>query len=244
MAKTAEVIKAFEFYQTHPYNFCTDILGCKPNETQREILEAVAENKEVAIKSCHSLGKDWLSARILLWFVYTHIPSLVISTAPTDRQVKGILWQEVAVAYASAWFKLGGTILKQELWAGPDQRALGFTATETTKFQGWHCPNILFILDEAAAISQDIYNGVDSCLASGIKRRRLEIGNPTDPRSPFCKSFKTKGIKNLSFSAYDTPNFTHFGITEEDIAADTPRKTSRLTHGRIKLPKNSQRHTS
>ena len=220
MTHSVEAQRILTRYQNNPLAFFREILGCEPWSGQVEILEAVAKHPEVAVKSCHSLGKDWLSARILLWFAYCHSPSLVISTAPTDRQVKGILWQEVAVAHASAKVELGGKILKQELQISPEQNAHGFTATAATQFQGWHCPNVMIIVDEAAGIDSEIYTGIDSCLASGIKTRRLEIGNPTDPTSEFAKSFKTPGIVKMSYDAFQTPNFTHFGITEEDMFAD------------------------
>jgi hypothetical protein len=207
-----------EIYRADPGAFLYDILGVKLWRGQDEAIDSVVNNSETGIKTCHSWGKDWFSARMVLWFVYCYKPSLALTTAPTDRQVKGILWQEIAMAHAQAKVPLGGRIMKQELHASEDQRALGFTATDATRFQGWHCPNMFVILDEAAAIEQDIYVGVDSCLASGITKIRLEIGNPTDPTSEFAKSFKTPGIKKLSYSAYDTPNFTEFGITEDDIA--------------------------
>jgi hypothetical protein len=209
--------QVLDFYAQNPLDFFQDILGCQPWSEQTKILNSVRDNPETAVKSCHSLGKDWLSARIAIWFMCCHSPSLVITTAPTDRQVKGILWQEIAMAAANSRIPLGGSLLKQELHLSPDQRAMGFTATDATRFQGWHCPNMLIILDESAAIEQDIYTGIDSCLASGIKTRRLEIGNPTDPTSEFAKSFKTPGITKISVSAFDTPNFTTFGITQKDI---------------------------
>jgi hypothetical protein len=214
---TEQAAAVLDYYRADPLAWFRDVLGCEPWSGQVEIAESVRDHEETAVKSCNSLGKDWLSARIALWFLYCHKPSLVITTAPTERQVKGILWQELASAHANARMPLGGEVFKQELQASPDQRAFGFTATDATKFHGFHCPHILVIADEAAGISHDIYVGIDACLASGAKVRRLEIGNPTDPSSAFADSFKTAGINKLSYSAFDTPNFTAFGITERDM---------------------------
>jgi len=47
------------------------------------------------------------------------------------------------------------------------------------------------------------------------------IGNPTNPSGRFAKSFKTEGISKISISAFDSPNFTEFGITEQDIINHT-----------------------
>lgn len=49
----------------------------------------------------------------------------------------------------------------------------------------------------------------------------LAFGNPTDETSEFairCRRSNERAIV-LPIPAYDTPNFTHFGITEGDIAA-------------------------
>jgi hypothetical protein len=47
------------------------------------------------------------------------------------------------------------------------------------------------------------------------------IGNPTNPSGRFAKAFKSPGISKISISAFDTPNFTEFEITEQDIIRKT-----------------------
>jgi hypothetical protein len=165
-----------------------------------------------------------LAARAVLWFLFNHKPSIVITTGPTMRQVRGILWKEIAVAHRSALHRLGGTMLQMELKLAPDWWAWGFTAADTDpdRFQGFHEENILVVVDEASGVSSDIYTAVDGILTSS-NARELEIGNPTDPASSFAGSFKKKRVSKISISAFDTPNFTAFGITEEDIANDTWR---------------------
>jgi hypothetical protein len=183
-------------------------------------MEAVRDHKHTAVKSCHGAGKDWIASRVVLWFLYNHEPSIVITTGPTMRQVKGILWKEIAVAHRSAQFRLGGTLLQQELKLAPNWWAWGFTAADTDpdRFQGFHEENVLVVVDEASGVSPDIYLAVDGILTSQ-NARELEIGNPTDPSSSFAGSFRKPRVKKISISAFDTPNFTAFGITQEDIAS-------------------------
>ena len=71
-----------------PVYFVRDYLGSDPWPNQAKILEAVRDNKEVAVASCHAAGKSWISARAVLWFNYTHKLSRVVTTAPTFDQVK------------------------------------------------------------------------------------------------------------------------------------------------------------
>lgn len=195
------------------------VLGASLWQAQVEILESIRDNQETAVASCHGAGKSFIAARAVLWFLYTHKPSIVITTAPTDRQVKGILWKEIRVAHQRAMYPLGGRLLTQELRLDNDWWAWGFTAPEydPDRFQGFHEVYILVIVDEAAGVSEQIYEAIDGILSSE-HARLLMIGNPTNPSGRFGRSFKTSGIKKIRISAFETPNFTAFGITEEDIA--------------------------
>lgn len=181
-------------------------------------MESVRDNSETSVRACNAAGKSGCAARIALWFLFNHPQSIVITTAPTDRQVKGILWKEIGVAHARAKYDLGGECITQELKIERDWYAWGFTAPDydPERFQGFHAPYILVIVDEASGVSQDIQEAIDGILASG-HARKLEIGNPVDPVSVFAKSFKTPGISKIKISAFDTPNFTELGITREDI---------------------------
>lgn len=205
-----------------PAWFFRAILGRNPWDGQVAIAESVRDYPETAVRSCHGIGKDWTAAGVALWFWACHRPSLVLTTGPTDRQVRHILWAELGKAHASARMPLGGRLLQQELMIDLKQRAIGFTAPsgDPDKFQGWHEEHILAILDEAAGIGAAIRLGIAGCLTSGFARL-LEIGNPTDPSCEFAKSFKTPGVNKLAFSAFDTPNFTTFGITRDDIRQGT-----------------------
>ncbi len=196
------------------------MLGDDPWGAQVGIAESVRDHRETAVKSCHGIGKSFTAARVALWFALTHDPAIVITTAPTDRQVRGILWKEIRLAHQRARVPLGGRLLTQELRWADDRWIWGFTAPEhdPDRFQGFHESNVLVIVDEACGVSQQIQEAIDGVLSGG-NARKLEIGNPTDPASPFAKSFRTPGVSKLSIPAFETPNFTAFGITEGDIAS-------------------------
>ncbi len=205
--------------QADPIWWCREILGDDPWSKQEEIMEAVRDYPEVAVKSSQSTGKSWDAAHIALWFLYCHRPSLVITTAPTNRQVKNILWREIRTAHANAAFPLGGNVLTQQIELGDNWYAIGFTAADydPDRFQGHHAPYVLVIVDEAGGISKGVTEAVDAILSGG-HCRKLSIGNPTDPTSAFAEAFRSPDVHKITISAFDTPNFTAFGITPEDIA--------------------------
>lgn len=215
------------------------VLGKNPWEMQVAIMESVRDNPETAVASCHGAGKSFIGANTALWFLYTHKPSIVITTAPTDRQVRGILWKEIRMSHSSALKPLGGRLLSQELKLDDNWWAWGFTAPsyDPNRFQGFHEQYVLVVADEAAGISEEIYEGIDGVLSSE-HARLLMIGNPTNAGGRFGKAFKTPGVAKFKISAFDTPNFTHFGITEDDILSGEWRQkmTDALPHPYLVTP--------
>jgi phage terminase large subunit len=201
-----------------------EVLGDRPWQKQIEILEAIRDSREVNVRSCHSAGKSWVASRAALWFLMNHPDSLVITTAPTARQVRGILWKEIGAAYHAARVPLGGDLTTTALRLGPAWLALGFTAAEhdPDRFQGFHAASTLVIVDEACGVSAEIDNAVDSIL-SGEHSRLLRIGNPTNIATPFGLAFRQQRGQRFAISAFDTPNFVELGITLDDIRNDTWR---------------------
>ena len=212
-------------YLLDPAYWVREVLGQEPWEKQIAILESVRDHKKTAVKSCHAAGKSHVAASVALWFLYNHPRSIVITTAPTDRQVSGILWKEIRTSHSRAKVKLPGECLTQELRLDHDWYAVGFTAPEYAgdKFQGFHAVDILVIVDESAGVSEDIFAAIDGLLTSD-QARLLILGNPTNPTGRFYTEFAGSDAEKISISAFDTPNFTKFGVTEQDIIAGTWRE--------------------
>lgn len=204
-----------------PVWWCREVLGYEPWSLQERILESVRDNPETSVASCHGAGKTSIAARSALWFLYNHRPSVVLTTAPSNRQVRGLLWKEIGVAHRDAKYPLGGRLLTQELKLAEDWYAWGFTAPDWNpdRFQGFHEVNILVVVDEACGVSRAIGEAIAGVLSSE-NARLLRIGNPTDINTDFGESFKTPGVAKFYCSVFDTPNFTAFGITQEDIEQD------------------------
>lgn len=211
--------------QEDPNWFFRNVLGTNPWPKQEKIALSVRDNVETSVKSCHGAGKTFVAASIALWFSCCFRPSIVITTAPTDRQVRTLLWKEIRVRYANAKLPLGGKLLTQSLTWEDNWWMIGFTAPEydPERFAGFHESHILVIVDEASGVSHQIMEAIDGVLSSE-HAHKLEIGNPTDPNSPFADSFKFDDVKKFTLSAYDTPNFTAFGIKEKHIADGSWKK--------------------
>ena len=143
-----------------------------------------------------------------LWFHYTHYPSLVVITGPTDRQVKNIVWGEIKAAWNNAKYELGGEMFESELRHkmpngdfDPEHKMIGFTAKDPTAFQGLHSPNLLVIVTEAPGIEAKMWPAIQSLLTSKGTAKIICIGNATfDPESEFYAMFTRKAISLIHAS--------------------------------------------
>ncbi len=214
-----ETISVWDYCGQNSSGWMDKVLSGKAFPYQTKIAEAL-EYKNVAAPSCHASGKTWDAARIALSFLYRHRPSIVITTAPTDRQVKKLLWGELRQAFIQSKISLPGNLLKQELEIEDRYYAMGFTSKETSydKFQGFHNDDVLVIVDEASGVTEEIYQGIDGIMSGG-NCRLLLIGNPISALGRFYDICKEPGewFEVISISAFDTPNFTSQGIDVEDI---------------------------
>jgi len=67
----------------NPEYFTSRVLGKQLWPVQMDILNSVRDNPRTAVRSCHGIGKTFTAAMCILWFLYSHKRSIVLSTAPT-----------------------------------------------------------------------------------------------------------------------------------------------------------------
>jgi hypothetical protein len=209
-----------------PTYFVESVLGTAFWSKQREIAIALRDHDEVAVRSCHAIGKSFTGARLALWFLFAHIDSIVWTTAPTARQVYNILWREIRAAHALSDNPLGGELLKTRLEINDLWYAYGFATDAGEQFQGLHSKSgyILGIVDEASGVEDSILEAAQGTLTSQYAKL-LMLGNPNKRTGYFADSFKRPGVAKIKISAYDTPNFIVNGIKNADDLlhfAETP----------------------
>lgn len=192
-----------------PAEFMRAWLGFDPWSKQVEIAESVRDHRRTAVKSCHGAGKSALSARIVVWYLHAFPGSIALTTAPTQNQVRNILWRNVNTAYAEARSPLLGRCLQTQIDIAPDWYALGFKSEDTAsdRFQGFHSENALVVIDEAAGVDDRVYEALDAVMTSE-QARMLLIGNPTNPQGEFYDAFhSSRDLYNtITITAADTPN--------------------------------------
>ena len=201
-------------YADQPVAFARDALNAKPWEQQEAILKALQDHGRVTVCSAHGVGKTWVAAAATLWFLYTREPVIVLTTAPTHRQVKEVLWREIRrqhramFAHAElpqSFRELKGEMRETALKLADNRYALGLTTDEPDRFQGFHAPHVLVIVDEASGVEERIFDAIDGVL-TGEEARLLLIGNPLHSSGRFYESHRKRGWKRFVISALDTPN--------------------------------------
>lgn len=187
-----------------PRYFIEEILGETLDAQQIPLVEEFPYHRKIAVKSGHSGGKDFLAARLALWYKIVHQPSIVVTTGPTDRQVQHIVWGEIRAAYRKSRYPLGGYLMPIEsLLRDPENEKnymIGFTARDDSSFQGLHSENVLVVVTEAQGIDPRIWPGIESLL-SAPNAKLLLIGNAIFvPESPFYAAFTSQRGQYANFT--------------------------------------------
>ena len=190
-----------------PQFFCEKVLGVFPWAKQIEIMNSVRDNPNTIVVSANAQGKSWVSAAIVLWWLFTHKDSMVITTAPTYRQIMSVLWAEVSKMYNGARIPLGGDLTSGKIQVDDKWFALGIPSSEEVRFQGYHAEDILVVFDEAAGIEPHIYTAAAGNLTS-TNSRFLLIGNPTSPSGMFYDFSKNPNWHKITLNALESPAIT------------------------------------
>lgn len=210
--------------QLSPAFFNHAVLGGDFWDKQEEAAISVRDHRYTTIRACHDVGKTYLAARLALWFLYSHPQSIVVTTAPTMRQVENLLWRELRAAHEKAGDLLEGEPLKTRLDLASDWYAIGASSADPDKLQGFHAAsgNILIIVDEAAGVNEPAFEAIEGMMTSE-EARMLLIGNPTSDTGSFRAShYSWEHANKIHISAFDSPNFKNNGIrnVEDLLAAD------------------------
>lgn len=205
-------------HRADPAAWARDKLGAHLWSKQRDIAASVAAHKRTAVKSCHGAGKSWTAGMLGTWWIDTHPPgeAIVISTAPTYKQVHAVLWEEIRKQHRTG--DLPGTVLQTDEWKINDVLVgMGRKPADHDAhgFQGIHRRYVLVILDEACGIPEALWTAVEA-ITTNADCRILAIGNPDDPATEFGKVCQAgSGWNVLQISSFDTPNLSGEDVPDE-----------------------------
>jgi hypothetical protein len=198
-----------------PARFQREVLGRSPWSKQVEVCDAVAKTHTTVVPAGRAVGKSFLLAGLVLWWLYTRPQSLVITTGPDHRQVVSVLWKELRRCLMRPRMRLGyahrskgySSPQRLTLLEGSDWGALGFAADQPEGFSGQHAADLLVIVDEASGIKDPIWSAIHGLAAT----RLVVCGNPIKYDCHFRElhDIATKGsdtITSVTISSLDSPD--------------------------------------
>ncbi len=198
-------------YRADPVGWVRDRMDGFLWSKQQEIAESLVHHRRVAVHSSHGIGKSFSVAQLAAWWIDIHPPgeAIVVSTAPTYKQVHVVLWEEIRAAHRRA--NLRGQVTLDDEWK-IDKILVGFGRKpadhDEHAFQGIHRRYVLAILDEACGIPAQLWTAAEA-ITTNEHCRIIAIGNPDDPSAEFAKVCRPgSGWHVIHVSTFDTPNFT------------------------------------
>lgn len=182
-------------YRKDPLAWVREVLGAEPDEWQAEALGALANDKNVAVRSGHGVGKTAFLAWVVLWWLDTHEQPRIPCAAPTEHQLIDLLWPEIDV-----WLSKAPDLKKRIGWqatrifvrtrqrscfasqvtAGPDAKP--------ENLAGFHAKDLLYLVDEASGVADKNMTVIMGALTTE-GARLVMTGNPTRTSGFFAKRF-------------------------------------------------------
>jgi hypothetical protein len=198
-----------------------EIFGIVLDSEQKEIIRDAQIHQRLGVASGTSRGKDFVAAVAALLFLYLtprwnskgelEENTKVFCIAPTDRQIKNIMYPEITKLISKA--KARGVDLPGEQVAYDirmkDYREwflTGFKADNTSveAWTGLHAVNIMFIITEATGIEQLIWDSLEGNMQGNSKMMILYNHNITSGFA--AQTQKTKRWKTHRLNSLNAPN--------------------------------------
>lgn len=245
-------IKQRDLNRKSPARWAKHVLGIDTLEKYQveKILNPIVEFDRVAIKACHAVGKTFtLGGVVVPWFLTNYEKSIIITTAPTNRQVETLLWGEIRKSFKKSRVDLGGKCLQKQWKINDEWYAMGFSPQaasggdsseqQGSSFQGFHAKYVLIIFDEATGVSKDIYTMAEGLTTSGIIVKWVCIANPTSTTSEFFNICRKAEWHVVTINCFDSPNMIANGfIDRQTLETEIAYLKTLSDYDRMKRIKN------
>lgn len=196
-------------YQRDPVRFAREVIGVEPWKRQVDILEAAKKHRRVAVSSGHKVSKSHSAAILALWFYCSFDDARVVMSSTTSRQVDQILWRELRMLHARAALTIDGEpaqLARSGLKSDDFREIVGFTAREAEAVAGVSGKNLLYVVDEASGVPDEIFEAIEGNRAGGA--RLIMFSNPTRTEGEFYRAFTDKAefYHTIRISSEESPN--------------------------------------
>lgn len=200
-----------ELWRARPDLYAEERLNLKLTSAQIQILFSILNNRRTSVKAHHSLGKTFIVAVALLWWIDCWQAHIGYITAPTWGQALGLTFKQAKRLAMVNRLDMTFDILESGLIRDKDkfkqtQRFIkALNAENGEGFQGEHTAPILIVIEEAIGVPGYIFDAAEG-LMTHPDCRLIEIFNPTDEATQAGEHSDSPNYEAMSFSALDHPN--------------------------------------
>jgi len=185
------IAKILNSYTRNRIGFVQHFFKINPDPWQAEALSALDAGENVAIRSGHGVGKTAFLAWVTIHGVVCNAYAKLPCTAPTQHQLRDLLWAEIA-------YWLNRSLLRDFLtWTATSLSVKGFeeswfavarSSRKPENLAGFHAPKLIYVVDEASGVADNIFEVVDG--AQTTKNSQICMaGNPTQRAGYFYNAF-------------------------------------------------------
>jgi hypothetical protein len=213
-------------YYDDPALFAKQVLNIELDEQQIYVINTLYNGKKkTTVRAGVGVGKTTASAVLIWHFLITRYDSNVFITAPGAGQISGALWPKVSELYYKMhpFFKKDWNLLDKKIVNV--ERRNWFCIARTARrenpeaMQGAHNENMLYIIDEASGVDDDIFNVIRRTMTQDNNYIFL-IGNPDRISGFFFESHQPKFAEiydQLHMSAFKSKFVSVESIKEKKI---------------------------
>lgn len=155
------------------------------NSWEREYSKKIG----ISIMSGHGTGKDTLASLVILWFLCCFPDSKIPCTAPTDKQLKVVLWSEISKWIRDSaiedWLVWQSEKVFLKEYGGRSWFAFSKTVNvkgsaddQAETLAGFHEDYLMIVVDEASGIPNPVFRPLEGTL-TGKCNFVFMIFNPT-----------------------------------------------------------------
>lgn len=195
------MVKAMRYWRKNPVEAVKDWFGVTPEDYQGDMLNKLLKDggvNRLAAKSGHGVGKTTTESWACIIFLNTRAQSRVVATAPTQHQLKDVLWPEVSKwclrmpGELSSLWDISETHIKNKQYP-KTWFATARTSNKQENLQGFHCDHILVLIDEASGVPANVFEVIEGILTNaeehGQEAKLFMAGNPTQTAGEFYNAF-------------------------------------------------------
>jgi hypothetical protein len=200
--------------------------------------------RTTVVYSGNAVGKSFLLAGIIAWWLYSRPEALVICTAASQTSIGSIIFKELRRAIEGSHLpkpkiSLGIKTSPAVIEIAPGWHGLGYSTTTIERASGQHARELLVVCDEASAIEPEIFDALESLKYT----RLLAMGNPIRAEGVFVDLIrqadadradgipKNKATNAIRIPSTDSPDaekeHSEYGLADKTWIDATRRRYGR-----------------